>query len=67
MDSEMMSIVNAFDGMKQMQLQSTIQTSLLRTSLDMQTQAVEQLLSSTPGPEAPVNPPYLGQNLDIRI
>ena len=67
MDSGIMSIVDLYSGMRQIQVQTAVQTSLLRMTLDNQVQAVEELLNSALSPQAPLNPPYLGQNIDIVV
>lgn len=67
MDSGIMSIVDLYSGMRQIQVQTAVQTSLLRMTLDNQVQAIEELLNSTLSPQAPLNPPYLGQNIDIVV
>ena len=42
--------------------------TMLRKTLDMQSQGVAQLLQSMPGVgSAGINPPHLGQNIDIKV
>ncbi len=66
MDSDIMGTVGAYLGFSQAQLMSTVQTKLLRNALDDQTQQAQQLIAAElQGPA--LNPPNLGQNLDMRF
>ncbi len=64
MDMDLMSIAYAFSDMKQIQVQSEFQTQVLRNAMDTQTQMAQDLLQVLAA-SAAINPPYLGNNLDV--
>lgn len=65
MDSDMMSIASAYSGMQMNQLQTAVQTQLLRNAMDAQTQLSQELLQGMAGPSVKMNPSHLGNNLDV--
>ncbi|MCL6590994.1 MAG: YjfB family protein [Firmicutes bacterium] len=65
MDPEILSIASIMTDMRQSQIQSAVQIQLLRMAMDNQTQAVEELLSNSPG-LVPLNP-GLGNHLDMYV
>ncbi|GAA5786533.1 hypothetical protein GCM10007860_10370 [Chitiniphilus shinanonensis] len=57
------SLVNAASNAEP--AQAAVANNVLRKSLDIQQQSVMSLLQAVPQP-ATVNPPNLGQNVDVR-
>ena len=60
------SVVSATMGMKNQNIQMVHQMSLLRASLDRETQSMSKLLEALPQPVAQLNLPHLGRNIDVR-
>ena len=58
-----MSLVNAASNSTPQEL--AITGTVLRKSMDMQAETVNQLLAAVPKPQT-VNPPNLGQNVDVK-
>jgi hypothetical protein len=67
MDTDVLSIASAYTYMQQTQLQSQIQTQVLRNAMDTQSQIMQELLQGVSAAAAPVNPPYLGNNIDMYL
>ncbi len=67
MDMDVMAIANAYSGMRQSQVQMAVQTQMLKASMDIQTQAVQDLLNSVSPEQANIGPAHLGSNIDIRV
>lgn len=63
MDSDMMGIASASTGIRQNQVLMAVQTQMLRTSMDNQAQAMQNLLESLPV----AGPSNLGTKLDITV
>lgn len=61
MDSDVMGVANAISAMKLSEVQTVVQTRVLKESMDIQAQAVQQLLGSAPK----MNPPHLGNRIDV--
>lgn len=62
-----MSIASSYTGMKQSQLQSSVQTQMLRASMDSQAQAAQELLKSLPQSQMVSGPANLGRNIDAKF
>lgn len=62
-----MDIANTFSSMKQIQLQSAIQTQVLRNAMNSQTQILQELLPSNSVSSDTINPPNLGNNIDMLV
>jgi hypothetical protein len=67
MDMDVMSIASSYTGMKQSQLQSSVQTQMLRASMDSQAQAAQELLKSLPQNQMVSGPANLGRNIDAKF
>jgi hypothetical protein len=67
MDADVLGIANAYNGLKQMQLQSAIQTHVLRNVMDTQSQMLQELLQGAADTTAVVNHPYLGNHVDVYV
>lgn len=63
MDSDVMGIVSASTGIRQSQIMMAVQTQMLRTSMDNQAQAMQDLLEALPA----AGPSHLGNKIDITV
>lgn len=63
MDAGLTGIAGSYLHLKGQNLMETVQASLLRKSLDHQTQTMGRLLEAVS--EIKINPPHLGQKIDI--
>jgi hypothetical protein len=66
MDISIDSVVSATMSMKNQNLQMAYQMSLLRASLDRETQSMGKLLETLPQPADQVKLAHLGRAVDIR-
>ena len=63
MDSDAMSIASSAATQGLSQIQSAVQTKMLKQTMDTQEQKAQDILSALP----PANPPHLGQNIDFKV
>jgi len=59
------SIASAATGMAEARLKSSVQMSVLKKAMDMQSQGALQLLQSVVQSSKPANPAHLGNTLDV--
>jgi len=62
--SDALAIAGASAAMSRTNLGLQVQTSVMKKSMDMQSQLMERLLAALPA--APVNPPHLGNHIDAK-
>lgn len=65
-DMDAAAIAGASTTLKLQQVQQDVQTRMLKMGMDTQTQLAEQLIQAIPQ-AAVVNPPHLGQNIDVKF
>jgi len=64
---DLMSTAYSYGGMQQAQGQSPIQVQVFKNAMDAQTQSAQELLQGFTASNAAINPPHLGNNLDITM
>lgn len=64
-DMDVSGIAGASIDMRTQQVQMSVQTRMLKMSMDSQTQMAQDLMSLLSS--APVNPPHLGQIIDVKF
>lgn len=60
---DVMSVANIYTALQMNQVQNAVQTSLLKMTMDSQTQAAQNIIEDLAA--APVNPEHLGNTIDI--
>ncbi len=67
MDAGLLSIAKVSTAFQQVQVQSAMQTQLLRNAMDSQAQNVQALLQGMAGTTATASHPYLGNSVDVYV
>jgi hypothetical protein len=67
MDTGLLSIAKVSTVLQQVQVQSAMQTQLLRNAMDSQAQNVQALLQGMAGSTAMASHPYLGNSVDVYV
>jgi len=62
---DVMSVANIYTALRMNQVQTAVETSLLRLAMDTQAQAVQNLIEDLGA--VSINPAHLGNNIDVYL